>query len=317
MGVQPMSGITDAQKAELGVTGDHGAVVASVTPGGPADRAGLRPGDLLLRFAGKEAPDLTLKEREAHHLWYVAIHLLLEHVWAGQAVPVEFERDGKTRSARIVPITAAEMHALQADPASERAGPLPAIATAGAAEAFTLDFETAPAGLHPWEGLWTVEAESGSAGNHVLKQGRTTQPWAVMLFAGRGRAYRDGRITVRFRPVSGVEDASGGIVFRARDALNYYVVRANADEDNYRLYIVQDGVRTELASTTVPPPRKGTWHTMEVEFTGEHLRATFDGEYPVEAQDARFDSGWCGLWTKADSVTLFDDYAAQPAGEAR
>jgi hypothetical protein len=40
-------------------------------------------------------------------------------------------------------------------------------------------------------------------------------------------------------------DASGGVAFRARDAQNYYVVRANALEDNVRLYTVIDGRRKQ------------------------------------------------------------------------
>ncbi len=38
---------------ELGVQSGQGAVVTDVTPGGPGDRAGLRPGDILLAFDGQ------------------------------------------------------------------------------------------------------------------------------------------------------------------------------------------------------------------------------------------------------------------------
>ena len=140
-------------------------------------------------------------------------------------------------------------------------------------------------------------------------------PPSCLLIAGKGRCYRDGTASVRFLPVSGVTDASAGIIFRAQDPLNYYVARPNALEDNFRIYIVKDGIRTELGSVTVTPPPKNTWHTFEVTFHGPTFRATLDGKDLVEARDETFTSGWCGLWTKADSVTLFDDLKVTPAGQ--
>jgi hypothetical protein len=144
-------------------------------------------------------------------------------------------------------------------------------------------------------------------GGAALRQDRMILPWAVALVAGKGLAYGDAKASVRFMPVSGVADASGGIVFRAQDPLNYYLVRPNALEDNFRLYVVKDGVRKQLATVQVTPPELRTWHVIEVEFKGDAFRATLDGKDVLEARDATFASGWCGLWTKADSVTLFDD----------
>src|SRR5258706_456 len=99
-----------------------------------------------------------------------------------------------------------------------------------------------------------------SGDSMVLAQTAETQPWAVAIL--EDQKFGDVDITVRFRPVSGKEDASGGILFRARDAKNYYLVRANGLEDNFRLYAMRDGSRNELASAKVDAPKLGDWHTM-------------------------------------------------------
>jgi hypothetical protein len=117
---------------------------------------------------------------------------------------------------------------------------------------------------------------------------------------------------VHFKPISGVTDASGGIVWRAQDGKNYYLARANALEDNFRIYLMRDGVRTELASVRVPLPAFDTWHVIDVWFEGPVFRATLNGGHLVEARDETFQAGYCGLWTKADSVTYFDDLEVVP-----
>ncbi len=166
----------------------------------------------------------------------------------------------------------------------------------------------------PFTGRWAVIAEAGARpANAVLGQDQPTDPWAVALFQGEGRALADGIVRVRFRPVSGEDDRAGGIVFRAQDERNYYLVRANGLEDNLRLYVVKEGHRWQLATATVDPPAAGRWHTLEVRVAGTTMRATLDGGPAVEAADASFARGWCGLWTKSDSVTWFDDWEVVPA----
>jgi hypothetical protein len=110
---------------------------------------------------------------------------------------------------------------------------------------------------------------------------------------------------VRFRPISGREDASGGIVFRFTGGA-YYVVRANALEDNFRLYAYERG-RRQLASAGVKAPALGQWHTIRVVAVGDRIQAWLNGALHLDARDARFTSGRVGLWTKADSITAFDD----------
>src|SRR5260370_28805654 len=105
--------------------------------------------------------------------------------------------------------------------------------------------------------------------------------------------------------MSGREDASGGIVFRFNDG-TYYVVRANALEDNFRLYSYDRG-RRQIATARVKAPALGQWHIVRLVAVGDHVQAWLDGALHLAHHDSRFTAGRVGLWTKADSITAFDD----------
>jgi hypothetical protein len=117
--------------------------------------------------------------------------------------------------------------------------------------------------------------------------------------------YTDVDVSVKFRPMSGREDASGGIVFRFTDG-KYYVVRANALEGNFRLYYYDRG-RRQLAGASVKPPALGQWHTIRVVAVGDRMQGWLNGALLLNHRDTRFRSGRVGVWTKADSITAFDD----------
>jgi hypothetical protein len=119
-------------------------------------------------------------------------------------------------------------------------------------------------------------------------------------------------VQVRFKPVAGKVDQAGGIVVRLATPDDYYVVRANALEDNVRFYRVVKGKREELkgANTKVA---SNEWHTLELRAEGDRFTISFDGRQLFTAQDATFiGAGRVGLWTKADSVTYFDTIAITP-----
>ena len=151
-------------------------------------------------------------------------------------------------------------------------------------------------------GQWVRRA---SGGRQVLAQTAATQPWAVAVL--EDQKFEDVDVSVRFRPVSGKEDASGGIIFRAKDGRNYFLVRANALENNFRLYAIVNGKRSTIASARVEEPKLGTWHTIRVVATGPKVQAYLDNAPLLDHQDKTFTEGWVGLWTKADSVTEFAD----------
>ena len=151
-------------------------------------------------------------------------------------------------------------------------------------------------------GQWMRRA---SGGRQVLAQTAETQPWAVALL--EDQKFGDVDVSVRFRPISGKEDASGGIIFRARDGRNYLLIRANALENNFRLYTIVNGKRSTIASARVTEPSLGAWHSIRVVATGSKIQGYLDGTRLIDHDDKTFTDGWIGLWTKADSVTEFAD----------
>lgn len=89
----------------------------------------------------------------------------------------------------------------------------------------------------------------------------------------------------------------------AKDPDNYYVARANALKDNVTIYHRINDRRTEVQVAS------NQWHTLRVDFQGNHFVVTFDGKKSIEWDDSSFaDAGKLGVWTKADSATLFDDF---------
>ena len=119
-------------------------------------------------------------------------------------------------------------------------------------------------------------------------------------------------VSVRFRPVAGKVDQAGGIAVRVKDARNYYVVRANALEDNVRLYAVVDGDRRQFAGKAVKVATN-QWHTLRLRAVGDRFAVFFDGANLFEATDKRIaEPGRVALWSKADSVTEFVDLAIEP-----
>ena len=163
------------------------------------------------------------------------------------------------------------------------------------------------------EPKWTVESDATalSKSTVVRQAGRATYP----LLLKNETNIEDGYVAVKFKAVAGSQDRAAGIVWRAKDANNYYVVRANALEDNVVLYKTVNGVRTPLDIVG----RKGgygidvkvpanTWHSLRVDFKANRFSVSFNGRQLFEVDDSTFrDGGTVGLWTKADSVTLFDE----------
>jgi hypothetical protein len=158
---------------------------------------------------------------------------------------------------------------------------------------------------------WTVEADAGapSAPNVLKQSGSGPFPWCVK----QGTAVADGAVEVKFKPLSGREDQAGGLVWRWKDGDNYYVARANALENNVSLYYTEGGRRRTIKYVDAPVP-SNTWHTLRAEFKGTRIRVLLDGKAYIELDDSHISGpGAIGVWTKADSVTAFDDFTYQPA----
>jgi hypothetical protein len=154
---------------------------------------------------------------------------------------------------------------------------------------------------------WTVAADPTAPSKpHVLKQsGEADYPVALKSDV----SLKDGFVEVKFKPVSGKEDQAGGVVWRVKDANNYYIACANALEDNVRIYHFVNGKRTQFKGVNIKVAPE-QWHTLRVEFNGSAFKVFFNGKHLFDAEDVTFkDAGKVGVWTKADSVTLFDDFS--------
>jgi len=134
----------------------------------------------------------------------------------------------------------------------------------------------------------------------------------------------DGAVSVKFKTISGIVDQGAGLVWRYRDPNNYYIVRANALENNVVLYKVQNGERVSLAPKGAVSNsygvkhkvRKQTWTTLRVDFHGPLLSVSLDGEKLFDVEDTTFTGpGKTGLWTKSDSVIYFDDFQVVDGSE--
>ena len=195
------------------------------------------------------------------------------------------------------------------------------LCSASFAAAASIDFEADAVGQAPggWtcgatgKGApkWTVEEDATApSSGHVLRQsGNAAFPWCVRNDSGLS----DGWVEVKFRSLSGREDQAAGVVWRWKDGGNYYVARANALENNVSLYYVEGGSRKTLKYVDAPVPR-GAWHTLRVDFTGTRIVVLMNGKRTIEFDDSHIGgAGKVGVWTKADSVTAFSEFAYQAA----
>jgi len=183
----------------------------------------------------------------------------------------------------------------------------------------TFNFDADAAGKAPAEftsystgggpaGKWVVtEMNDAPSGKYVVVQTdadkkRTRFP---VLIADSGE-YSDLDVSMKAKSISGKIDQGMGLVFRFRDPKSYYIVRANALEDNLRLYRMVDGKRLQFASANVKVPAN-QWHTIRVVAKGDHITCWFDGKQLIDSHDKTYTTGKIGLWTKADGVIAFDD----------
>jgi hypothetical protein len=156
-------------------------------------------------------------------------------------------------------------------------------------------------------GKWTIEKDDTAPTRpNVLKQsGMAAYPVCLK----NKTSVKDGFVQVKFKAVSGKDDQAGGVIWRAQNADNYYIARANVLEDNVCIYHMIKGKRTEKKRTEMKVS-PNAWHMLRVNFNGRHFTVTLDGKQAIAWDDLTFTAaGMVGVWTKADSVTLFDDFS--------
>lgn len=206
-----------------------------------------------------------------------------------------------------------------------------AVAHAQTDALFSVDFEELDIGFEPTgfstaltgEGgpaNWVVEADDASIGksNVLMQKSNEKKSYRFPLCVFKDFVAKNVELTVRFKPLSGQIDQAAGLVWRYQDENNYYVVRANALEDNVVLYKMEDGKRSDLRpigsglfayGKSVPVPRD-RWSILRVVVMGTKFAVSLNEQHLFDVEDETFpDGGRVGLWTKADSVTSFDDFS--------
>ena len=173
-----------------------------------------------------------------------------------------------------------------------------------------------------WEVLKDTSAPSKPNVLAQVSNDRTAGRFPLAVW--NGATVKDGALSVKFKAISGVVDQGAGLVWRYRDPNNYYIVRANALENNVVLYKVQNGERVSLAPKGAVSNSYGvkhkvpkqTWTTLRVDFHGPLFSVSLNGEQLFEVEDPTFTgAGKTGLWTKADSVIYFDDFQVSQEGK--
>jgi len=162
-------------------------------------------------------------------------------------------------------------------------------------------------------GTWKVVEDVTSIGGKVIEQSSADPTdYRFPLAVYEPLPAQDVEASVRFKAIAGKGDRAGGLAVRLTDADNYYVVRANALEDNVNLYRVLKGRRQEIKGVSVKVS-SGEWHTLALKAQMQRLSVSFDGKALFTVEDRTFSGpGKVALWTKADSVTRFDRLEVKP-----
>jgi hypothetical protein len=201
----------------------------------------------------------------------------------------------------------------------------------------TIGFDGDPVGASP-KGFFTALTGQGSQGHWIVQKdisapsppnviaqtdtNATSYRFPLCIYDGFSAADVD--LAVKFKTISGKKDQAAGLVWQYQDTNNYYVVRANALEDNVVLYKVENGKRSDLkpkgadakAYGVKTPVGKGEWQTLRVYAKASVFKVFLNGGELFQVEDGTFTkAGKVGLWTKADSVTLFDDFSVSAINE--
>ncbi|HUA62369.1 MAG TPA: hypothetical protein VML19_26675 [Verrucomicrobiae bacterium] len=186
-------------------------------------------------------------------------------------------------------------------------------------------FDTGQVGRAP--SGWTVAmTNQGSPPQWQILKDRTapTQPYVLAQTSADGAdryplaildsvKVKDGDVSVRIKPVSGKEDRAGGVVWRYRDAQNYYLARINALKHDVAVYKVQNGVRIPVLPAAAHEIPANAWSTLKVSVRGDRFQVYLDHRRILQGADRTFGGpGKVGVWTEADSITYFDDFRVYP-----
>jgi len=173
----------------------------------------------------------------------------------------------------------------------------------------TLNFDKETTGKIPndWtaaSGTWVTAADGT---NKAIKQVGKSKGERFNICINNKLKYQNLQLEVRIKPIEGVEDQGGGLVWRYHDPKNYYIARANPLENNLKIYKVVKGVRKEIKAVNVKM-KAGEWYTLKVAMIGYTLNCYLNEQKLLNATDTTFpNAGQVGFWSRSDAISLFDD----------
>jgi len=181
------------------------------------------------------------------------------------------------------------------------------IQAAGTDVTFNFDNEEVDKLPADWTGATSTWLIAREGSNKAMKQAGKNEGDKFNICVQNKLTYQNLEMEVRIKALEGREDQGGGLVWRYRDAKNYYITRANPLENNFRVYKVVNGNRKQMESANVSI-KKDEWYTIKVVMTGNRITCYYNGQKLLSHSDGTFPTaGLVGFWSKADAVSLFDD----------
>ena len=157
------------------------------------------------------------------------------------------------------------------------------------------------------ESVWKLVEDKTAPGGPLALYQTSKNPGSAfnVCIAEDGGKYKDVNVSVSIKAIAGDKDQGGGILWRAQDKDNFYIVRFNPLEDNFWLYKTVGGVRMSLKKVDAKPV-DGKWQTIRVVHKGNRIQCYFNGKMLIDMTDDTFtEAGLVGLWSKADAQTYF------------
>jgi hypothetical protein len=318
--------LTADERKTAGITVEKGMVITHVMLDSPAMKAAVLVGDVPVSLNGTALPDgkdLPTDDDTFKKFLEEKYKPIGAKINPGDKVALVVERAGKPMTFEIVAMSFADKEKCEElDRQEEQSVKVPKLDGHGDAKPATLDFEgklpddaVLPKDILQVTGYWEVKEDESKPGNHVLFEGTDLvgDSFCVSLLVNDGHVYADGKASIRFALKEGERSRSAGVVVRCQDRRNYYVLRVDGVTQDVSIVRVIKEEMKALAKTPIKSPKPGSWHTLDVSFSGKTLEATYDGTTKVTATDATFASGWAGLVTFGDARTDFDEFTVTPA----
>jgi hypothetical protein len=200
---------------------------------------------------------------------------------------------------------------------------------------------SAPASFRPQAGFWNIDSQDGrpvlvedgsqwqgsSLANSLADQAHAIygDRWAEFIddlaetayfplaVYGRVENFSNGTLSMRFKVLGGNLDQDAGLAFNIQPNGDFMALRSDTQENNLLLYQWVQGQAMPLKRVELVPTTLGEWHEQTLVVSGNHLSGLLDGKVYLDATLDAPVSGQVGLWSKTDTLVLFDRFSVTPA----